>query len=127
MSPKYAHAAEYQYRKMELPLASMSDCEVWSVIRFLCACGETTAEIHCQISAVYNEECMSKSMVSHEHFADKRFNTTEEIKAAVVKYFQNLDAEYCHTGLQKLHKRYMKCLYLQGIMWKNREFCGESA
>ncbi len=30
---------------MELPLASMSDCEVRSVIRFLRACGETAAEI----------------------------------------------------------------------------------
>ncbi len=44
----------------------------------------------------------------------QRFDTTEEIKAAVAKYFQNLDAEYCRAGLQKLHKRYTKCLDLQG-------------
>ncbi len=48
---------------MELPLASMSDCEVRSVIRFLRACGETAAEIYRLILAIYSEECMSKSMV----------------------------------------------------------------
>ncbi len=51
---------------------------------------------------------------SHEHFAGMRFDTTDEIKAAVMEYFQNLDAEYCRTDLQKLHKRYTKCLDLQG-------------
>ncbi len=48
---------------MELPLAIVSNCEVRSVIRFLCACGEMAAEIHHQISAVYGKECMSKWMV----------------------------------------------------------------
>ncbi len=57
----------------------------------------------------------------HEHFVGKRFGTTEEIKAAVVEYFQNLDAEYCHAGLQKLHKRYTKCLDLQGDYVKKIE------
>ncbi len=99
---------------MELPLASMSDCEVWSVTRFLSASGETAVEIHCQILAVYGEECTSKSMVSHKLFIGKRFDTTEEIKAAVVEYLQNLVSEYCRAGLQKLHTRYTKCLYLQG-------------
>ncbi len=99
---------------MELPLASVSDCEVRSVIQFLHARSETAEEIHCQISEVYSEECrMSKSMVCC-WFAGKRYDATEEIKAAVVDYFQNLDAEYCRAGFQKLHKRYMKCLDLQG-------------
>ncbi len=48
---------------MERPLASVPDCEVRSVIQFLRAHSETAVEIHCQISAVYGEECMSKSMV----------------------------------------------------------------
>ncbi len=49
---------------MEVPLASVSDCKVWSVIQFLSACGATAAEIHRQISVVYGEECrMSKLMV----------------------------------------------------------------
>ncbi len=100
---------------MELPLTSVSDCEVRGVIQFLCVPGETAAEIHRQILAVYGEECwMSKSLVCH-YFAGKRFNTTEEIKATVVEYFQNLDGEYCRAGLQKLHKPYTKCLDLRGV------------
>ncbi len=99
---------------MELTLASVSDCEDQSVIRFLRACDETAVEIHRQISAVYGKECcISKSMVCY-YFTGIRFDTTEEIKAAVVEYFQNLDAEYCSAGLQKLHKWYTKCLDLQG-------------
>ncbi len=50
---------------MKLPLASGSNCEVRSVIRFLHVHGETVAKIHRQIWAVYGEECMSKSMVCH--------------------------------------------------------------
>ncbi len=96
---------------MELPLASVSDCEVRRVIQFLRTHGEEAAVIHCQITAVYGEECrMSQSMVCHwlRDFEGGR------IKAAVVEYFQNLDPEYCRTGFQKLHKRYMKSLDLQG-------------
>ncbi len=49
---------------MELPLASVPDCKVRSVIRFLRAHGEMAVEIYRHISAVYSEECrMSKSMV----------------------------------------------------------------
>ncbi len=43
---------------MELPLASGSDCKVWSVIRFLRGHSETGTEIHRQISAVYDEVVM---------------------------------------------------------------------
>ncbi len=101
-------------KTMELPLASVSDCKVRSVIRFLRACGKTAVEIYRRISAVYGKGCrMSKLMVCH-YFAGKRFDTTEEMKAAVVNYVRNLDTEYCRTALQKLHKRYTKCLDLQG-------------
>ncbi len=82
---------------MELPLASMSNCEVWNVIRFLCAHGQMATEIHRQISAVYGQEYrMSKSMVCRwvRDFEGGR------IKATVVEYFQNLDTEYCRAGLQ---------------------------
>ncbi len=48
---------------MQLPLASVSDCKVRSVSRFLCARSETAAEIYRQISAVYGEECMNKSKI----------------------------------------------------------------
>ncbi len=97
-----------------LPLARVSDCEVRSVIRFLRTHGETAVEIHRQILAVYSEEHhLSKSMVCC-YFTGKRFNTTEKIKAVVVEYFQNLDAEYCCAGLQKLHNLFTKCLDLQG-------------
>ncbi len=55
-----------------IPLPSVSDCEVWNVIRFFHACGETAAEIHRQISAVYGKErCMSKSIVCR-YFTDRQ-------------------------------------------------------
>ncbi len=58
---------------------------------------ETAAKIHRQTLAVYGKEyLMSKSMVCRcvRDFEGGR------IKAAVVEYFQNLDAEYCRAGLQ---------------------------
>ncbi len=109
---------------IELLLASVTDCEVWNVIWFLRACGETAAEIHLPDLAPSDFHLFASSQ---EHFAGKWFNTTEEIKAAVVEYFQNLDTEYCCAGLQKLCKWYMKCLDCKGVTWKNREFCHESA
>ncbi len=109
--PKYAHAASISTETMKPPLANVSDCER-SVIWFLHVRSETAVEIN-QILAAYGEECrMSKSMVCR-FFAGERFDATEEIKEVVVEYFQNLNAEYGRAGLQKLHKRYMKCLDLQ--------------
>ncbi len=110
---------------MELPLASVYDCEVRCVIRFLSALRETTAEIYCQISAVYGEECrMSKSMVCR-YFSGKRFNATEEIKATVVEYFQNLDTEYL-----LVYKSYINDVrnvqICKEITWKNRELRHQS-
>ncbi len=114
MTPKYAHAAEYQYRNNGATTSKRVQLWTCKVLSGFCMRGETAVEIHRQISAVYGEECMSKSMVPHKHFTGKRFNTIEEIKAAVMEYFQNFDAEYYRAGLQKLHKRYTKCLDLQG-------------
>ncbi len=96
---------------MELPVASVSDCDVWRVIRFLRACGEMVAEIHLPDLAPSDFHLFTSS---HKHFTGKRLDTTEEIKAAVVEYFQYLDTEYCFADLQKLHEWYTKCLDLQG-------------
>ncbi len=96
---------------MELPLASVSDCEVRSVIKILRVRGETAPEIHRQISAVYGEECMRKSMVYRWVRIFKGGRTEVHHLRSTSN---NLDAEYCHSGLQKLHKRYTKCLNLQG-------------
>ncbi len=49
-------------------------------------------------------------MGSHEHFAGKRFATTDALQKEVLNYFENLAAEYCREGLQKIFKRYNKCL-----------------
>ncbi len=112
MSRKYAHAAEYHHRNNGATTSKhASDCEVWSVIRFLHAYCEMAAEIHLPDLALSDFHQFTSS---HEHFAVKRFDTTEEIKAVVLEYLQNLDTEYCRTGLQKLHKRYTECLDLQG-------------
>ncbi len=114
MSVKYAQVAEYQYRNNGA--ITSKRVRLWSreCYQFLCACRKMSAEIHRQILAVYSEECcMSKSMMCR-WFAGKRFDTTEEISTVVVEYFQNLEGEYCYAGLQKFHKRYTKCLDLQG-------------
>ncbi len=81
---------------IELPLASVFDCEVRSVIWFLRARSEMAAEIHSPDPAPPDFHLFTGS---HEHFTGNMFNTTEEIKAAVVEYYQNLDAEYCCAGL----------------------------
>jgi len=48
---------------MELPLRSVSDCELRSVIRFLTAKKLNGVQIHKELESVYGEKCMSVPMV----------------------------------------------------------------
>ncbi|GFY19458.1 HTH_48 domain-containing protein [Trichonephila clavipes] len=45
------------------PIENPADCEVRAVIRFLCAQGFKSIDIHHQISEVYGENIMSDGMV----------------------------------------------------------------
>ncbi len=65
MNPKYAHVAEYQYGNNGATTSKrvwLWSAECYPI--FVCAWWDGS-EIHHQISAVYGEECMSKSMVRH--------------------------------------------------------------
>jgi len=53
-------------------------------------------------------------MGSHEHFAGKRFATSDALKDKVLAYFGKLGADYCRAGLEKLVKWYTKCMDLSG-------------
>ncbi|GFU48388.1 hypothetical protein TNCV_3342791 [Trichonephila clavipes] len=48
--------------KLPPPIENPADCEVRAVIRFLCAQGFKSVDIHHQISEVYGENIMSDGM-----------------------------------------------------------------
>ncbi|GFW94737.1 HTH_48 domain-containing protein [Trichonephila clavipes] len=66
--------------KMPLPIENPADCEVRAVIRFLCAQGFKSVDIHHQISEVYVENSMSDGMVRKwvRAFKDGRTNIHDE-------------------------------------------------
>ncbi len=123
MSLKFAPAAEYHYRNNGVTLASVFDCEVRSVIQFLRARDETAAEIHRQISAVYVEEYMSKSMMCCwvRDFGGR----TEVHNLWITSKIWRL------STVTLVYKSYINDIrnvqICKGIMWKNREFRYESA
>lgn len=65
---------------MPPPIDSPADCEVRSVIRFLCAKGLKAIEIHREICAVYGENIMSDGMVRKwvRAFKDGRTSVHDE-------------------------------------------------
>ncbi|GFT49575.1 HTH_48 domain-containing protein [Trichonephila clavipes] len=62
------------------PIEDPADCEVRAVIRFLCAQGFKSVDIHHQISEVYGENIMSDGMVLKwvRAFKDGRINIHDE-------------------------------------------------
>ncbi len=52
--------------------------------------------------------------VMKEAFGGQRFDTTEEICAAVTSYYKHLDGTHYILGIQKLAMRYEKCLERYG-------------
>ncbi len=110
-------------KTMELPLASVPDCEVWSVIRFLRARGETAAEIHRQISAVYGEECTSKSMVYHWVW-DFEGGRTEVHNLWSTKIWTLSTVALVYKSYINDIRNVQIC---QRITWQNREFRHECA
>ncbi|GFW71246.1 HTH_48 domain-containing protein [Trichonephila clavipes] len=65
---------------MPPPIENPADCEVRAVIRFLCAQGFKSVDIHHQISEVYGENIMSDGMVRKwvRAFKDGRTNIHDE-------------------------------------------------
>ncbi|GFX69177.1 HTH_48 domain-containing protein [Trichonephila clavipes] len=65
---------------MPPPIENPADCEVRAVIRFLCAQGFKSVDIHPQISAVYGENIMRDGMVRKwvRAFKDGRTNIHDE-------------------------------------------------
>ncbi|GFX84979.1 HTH_48 domain-containing protein [Trichonephila clavipes] len=65
---------------MPPPIENPADCEVRAVIRFLCAQGFKSVDIHHQISEVYGENIMSDGMVRKwvRAFKDGRTNVHDE-------------------------------------------------
>lgn len=65
---------------MPPPIENPADCEVRAVIRFLCAKGFKSVDIHHQISEVYGENIMSDGMVRKwvRAFKDGRTNIHDE-------------------------------------------------
>lgn len=65
---------------MELPLESVSTCELRSVIRFFTAKNETAINIHRHLLGVYGEGCMSIQMVRRwrSWFLEGRKNVHDE-------------------------------------------------
>ncbi|GFS61713.1 HTH_48 domain-containing protein [Trichonephila clavipes] len=65
---------------MPPPIENPADCEVRAVIRFLCAQGFKSVDIHHQISEVYGENIMSDGMVRKwvRAFKDGRANIHDE-------------------------------------------------
>ncbi len=53
-------------------------------------------------------------MVLHEHFARQCYKNDDQLKAATIAYFENLAGEHYRRGLQKMVKRYKKCLDFRG-------------
>ncbi|GFV93808.1 HTH_48 domain-containing protein [Trichonephila clavipes] len=65
---------------MPPPIENRADCEVRAVIRFVCAQGYKSVDIHHQISEVYGENIMSDGMVRKwvRAFKDGRTNIHDE-------------------------------------------------
>ncbi len=109
---------------MELPLARVSDWEVRSVIRFLRARCETAAEMHRQISAVYGEKCMSKSVVG-------RWVRKCEGGRTEVHNLWSTSKIWTLSTVVLVYKSYINDIrnvqICKGISWKNREFHRKSA
>jgi len=67
------------------PIQSPAKCEVRSVIRFLNAKGERSAEIHKQIVVVYGNVM---NLHLKKHLAWKKFDDDDEVQEEVMTWFK---------------------------------------
>ena len=95
--------------EMAAPIQSPAKCEVRSVIRFLNAEGESPAEIHKQIVAVYGN-VMNRHLFLHlkKHASGKKFDDDNKVQEKVMTWFKGLAADFYDSGIQKLVPRLNK-------------------
>jgi len=97
--------------EMTAPMQSPAKCEVRSVIRFLKAKSERSAEIHKQIVAVYgNVMNFHLFFRLKKHLDEKKFEDDEQVQAEVLTLFRGQAANFYDSGIQKLVPRLSKCL-----------------
>ena len=94
--------------EMAAPIQSPAKCEVLSVIRYLSAKGERSAEIHKQIVAVYDFHLF---LHLKKHLAGKKFDDDGEVQEEVMTWYKGLTADFYDSGIQKLVPRLNKCSY----------------
>ena len=96
--------------EMAAPIQSPAKCEVRSVVRFLNAKGERSAEIHKQIVAVCGN-VMNSHLFLHlkKHLAGKKFDDDDEVQE-VMTWFKGLAAGFYDSWIQKLVQRLNTCL-----------------
>ncbi len=113
---------------MELLLASVSDCEVWSVIRFLYVRGETTAEIHTlHIHLIWHHVTFICSLVC-TNISLARYSTQQRKSK---QRLWNTSKIWTLSTIAMVYESYINDIrnvqICEGITWKNRKFCHESA
>jgi len=94
---------------MAAPIQSLAKCEVRSVIRFLKAKGERSAEIHKQIVAVYGNVMNRQNVTKKETSRWENFDDDDEVQE-VMTWFKVQAANFYDSGIQKLIPRLNKCL-----------------
>jgi hypothetical protein len=97
--------------EMAAPIQSPAKSEVRSVIRFINAKGERTAEIHKQIVAVY-DNVMNRQNVTNwcREFSERRTGVHDEVREEVMTWFKEQAADFYDSGIQKLVPGLNKCL-----------------
>ena len=102
---------EWDVFEMAAPIQSPAKCEVWSVILFLNAKGERSAEIHKQIFVVYGN-VMNFHLFLHlkKNLAGKKFDEDGEVQEQVMTWFKGQAADFYDSGIEKLVTSLIKCL-----------------
>ncbi len=113
---------------MELPLASVSNCEVRSVIRFLCACGETAAEIRSlHIPLIWQRLTFICSLVRTNILLAR--DSTQQRKSE--QQLRSTFKIWTLSTVALVYNSYINDIrnvqICKGIMWENREFRHKSA
>ncbi len=82
-----------------------SDCEVWTVIKFLNAEDVTGSEIHRRLSIVYGASYPNlKYDLAGWHFA-----VEEDLQSVIAEFFAKQDAAWYSANIRKLISCYSNC------------------
>ena len=109
--------------EMAAPIQSPAKCEVRSVIRFLNAKGERSAEIVAVYANVMNGQNVKKWC---REFSEGRTDVHDEVQEEVMTWFKWQAADFYDSGIQKLVPRLNKCLTNAGDYVENLKLCTSS-